>query len=262
MHDLFSLPPPPIGGEATFVALNVQSPPTARARDLAIWLHATDADGLILTELSGGAGSKQLIDDLSRLGYSSLYTPPTARDYAAAILLKRDAVVPIASPEDLGARIACSKLSGKLEGVLVAAYVPSLGPQNHHRRPLFLSKLSKFIAELQQGNTVLVMGDLNVIERGHLPRITAFEAEPLFGYDSFSDLGLVDGYRQLNPDGVDHSWFDRFGVGQRLDHALMSPSLLERTSDCCYLHDVRTKGLSDHSALALRLRRSSDYNSV
>jgi Exonuclease III len=259
MMDLFSQQPAEQSQEhGKFVALNVQSPPPARARQLVGWLQGVDADALVLTELSGASGSRQLISDLCKIGFSALYELPDARDFAVSILLKQSvAIEPIKVPRELGARVACCKINtGAGEVILVGAYIPALGPQNYERRPRFLSRLREFIAHLQERKEpLLVMGDLNIVERDHLPRIAAFEAEAPFAYDIFSHLGLGDGYRHFHPHAGDHSWYDRFGLGQRLDHALMSHGLLARATHCGYLHDVRVTGLSDHSGLILELGR-------
>ena len=62
---------------------------------------------------------------------------------------------------------------------------------------------------------------------------------------------LVDVYRRLHGySREDFSWFLTRGslrVGRRFDHVFCSPDL--RPLSCEYLHEVRERGLSDHSAL-------------
>jgi exonuclease III len=65
------------------------------------------------------------------------------------------------------------------------------------------------------------------------------------------DLTLVDAYRGLHGYGrQEFSWFVKRHarrVGRRFDHVFCSREL--RILRCEYLHDVRERGLSDHSAL-------------
>jgi exonuclease III len=64
---------------------------------------------------------------------------------------------------------------------------------------------------------------------------------------------LVDAYRTLHGYArEDFSWYLKRGsrrIGRRFDHVFCSPGCAD--SRCEYLHDVRDRGLSDHSALQL-----------
>jgi exonuclease III len=62
------------------------------------------------------------------------------------------------------------------------------------------------------------------------------------------EFDLVDVYRLLHGgESGDFSWYTRTGVGRRFDHIFASRSL--NPKECRYLHDFRTSGLSDHSAI-------------
>jgi exodeoxyribonuclease-3 len=95
---------------------------------------------------------------------------------------------------------------------------------------------------------MVLAGDLNVVEPGHLPHLPAFEEHDYAFYTALLTLGLVDAYRTLRPDGSDHSWIsDRYGA-QRLDHTLLSAAVGD-TSACTYDHGPRLRRLTDHAAL-------------
>lgn len=71
------------------------------------------------------------------------------------------------------------------------------------------------------------------------------------------DVGLVDVYRLLHPDGDDRSWVWRGAgreVGRRFDHVLASLSLQPQSMD--YRHEWREPSpghrLSDHSGVVVR----------
>lgn len=52
---------------------------------------------------------------------------------------------------------------------------------------------------------------------------------------------------------MDHSWVGPYDDGYRFDHALVTADLAERVVRCDYVHETRTLGLSDHSAMTLAI---------
>lgn len=83
---------------------------------------------------------------------------------------------------------------------------------------------------------------------GASERWTSGEHNVIVGLRSY-DLGDV--FRELNGYGVEeYSWYWRGRgrrIGRRFDHVFASRRL--RATECRYVHDVRTSGLSDHSAI-------------
>jgi exodeoxyribonuclease-3 len=137
---------------------------------------------------------------------------------------------------------------------IVGVYAPTNGmtADSSTRRQDFQQRLLKHLNAINQP-AMCVIGDLNVIEPGHRPSLPGFEAHDYAFYTGLIDLGLLDAYRALQPQGGDHSWIsDRFG-NQRLDHALISHgagTILE----CAYDHGPRLQQLSDHAALLMTVR--------
>lgn len=247
-----------VSDRVELLALNVQSPPRKRATELARWLLDQNTEWLLLSEVSSGEGSQQLLDDLQRGGYSILGETPSSRDYAAFVLRRGAALSSQqCSSTSLGARVCACRLPDiDVDLVLVNAYVPALGVQNFERRPRFLDDLCDYVRSLQnEGCSILLAGDLNVLERGHSPRVPAFDQEQPHAFDRFIDLGLIDVFRHLHPERVEHSWFDRYGAGQRLDHVLMSRKLLSKVMSLNYVAETRTRRLSDHSAMLASFSR-------
>jgi exonuclease III len=106
---------------------------------------------------------------------------------------------------------------------------------------------SRYLAAISHP-ALCVVGDLNVVEPNHQPRLPAFEEHDYAFYTGLLTLGLRDAYRELNPTGGDHSWINpRFG-SQRLDHTLVSVAAGEIRT-CAYDHTTRADKLSDHAAL-------------
>jgi exodeoxyribonuclease III len=72
--------------------------------------------------------------------------------------------------------------------------------------------------------------------------------------------GLVDAYRHLHPDNVQHTWWDyrqghfHRGLGLRIDLALVSESLAPRLRHCGIARNYRKgKKPSDHAPLTVDL---------
>ncbi|WP_232285482.1 exonuclease/endonuclease/phosphatase family protein [Saccharomonospora marina] len=110
------------------------------------------------------------------------------------------------------------------------------------------------------GEAPLLLGDLNVLEPSHTPAHRGQFAP--FEYAFYTGLtdrhGLLDLFRHLHPDRVEHSWARRADLGYRYDHAHGSAALAERLTSCEYVHETREitadgNWLTDHSGLAVRL---------
>jgi exodeoxyribonuclease-3 len=138
---------------------------------------------------------------------------------------------------------------------LVGLYVPSRGPQ--HRRNedkrAFQDDVTAALPQLIDAYgliPVLVTGDLNVVETGHQPHHRVFGRWEYDFYTSFAANGLTDAFRHHQPDLVEHSWFGLSDRGYRFDHLFITASHTGIVTSCRYLHEPRTSGLSDHSAIA------------
>ncbi|SHG74130.1 hypothetical protein SAMN05444320_11347 [Streptoalloteichus hindustanus] len=69
---------------------------------------------------------------------------------------------------------------------------------------------------------------------------------------------MVDLFRHLHPDRVEHSWSRRTDLRYRYDHTHGSATLTEALTGCEYVHETREltpagSRLTDHSGLAVRL---------
>jgi exonuclease III len=105
----------------------------------------------------------------------------------------------------------------------------------------------------------IMLGDFNAGASGVDAENYRFKADRGFG--ELAGIGLVDLWRREHGDRREHTWFSRSGSGRarrgfRIDHAFASPTLAERVTRCRYDHDVRKRGLSDHSLLIVDLAGS------
>jgi exodeoxyribonuclease III len=102
----------------------------------------------------------------------------------------------------------------------------------------------------RDGRTIIV-GDLNAGRHRLDEEGATFTCTRLLG--QLASLGYVDAWRRMNPEGREFSWFSPDGAGFRIDHALVSQALAPHVALCCYAHQERETGVSDHSALVLGL---------
>jgi exodeoxyribonuclease-3 len=119
------------------------------------------------------------------------------------------------------------------------------------KRPLFqfLQRLPKTFLR----RDTLLMGDFNTgcryWDEGRMDLSLVEEFGAVLG------CGWTDVWRTRNPGVREWSWVEPWGkhVGYRLDHALISPTLLPKVTGVHYSHAEREAGVSDHSALILEL---------
>lgn len=242
---------------------NVQHASLTRAQHQAAWLAAEPtADIVLLTEVSRGAGGRALARDLSDRGYHVLLPKSDDADYRVVLASR---VGPL-RPFDLGVSGWSHRCPAAVIDVgatctlgLVGLYVPSRGPQaarNTAKRAFqsavvdALPRMGPVFGDLTGG--IVIAGDLNVVEPGHIPHHAVFGTWEYDFYRAFAAAGFFDAYRTVALDSVDHSWMGaRSGQGYRFDHIFTNRP--ERLLDCRYLHFPRQNALSDHSAMVATL---------
>ncbi|MCK9924026.1 endonuclease/exonuclease/phosphatase family protein [Frankia sp. AgPm24] len=240
------------------MTFNAQHAAAERAWRQAAWLgRQPDADIVVLTEVGPGPGGHALLDALGHHGYTHLYAPqPDQPDYRTVIASRGTPLSPVSTGIDvLTHRAPAAELHlGGQPLRLLGLYVPSRGPKEHRNEAkrafqhAVAQALPGFLAAFD--GPVIVTGDLNVIEPGHLPHYPVFGRWEYDFYRTFTDIGLTDAYRALHPGTPGHSWYGRGGNGYRFDHTFLTADRLDLTS-CAYLHVPRREGLSDHAAMTV-----------
>jgi exodeoxyribonuclease III len=245
--------------ELRLLVFNAQHASPARARRQAAWLaDCTAADLVILTEVGPGPGGAALIGALSQRGYAAVLAPrPSFAGYGTVLASRQPDLAAVPSGISVlphrGPAAALS-LAGLRIGVL-GLYVPSRGPK--HRRNedkrAFQGAVTKALPGflVRFDGPVIVAGDLNVVEPGHVPHHAVFGDWEYNFYASFAEAGLTDAFRALHPDAAEHSWFGRSGLGYRFDHAFITAKHATLVRSCGYLQEPREQGLSDHAAMTL-----------
>ena len=96
----------------------------------------------------------------------------------------------------------------------------------------------------------VIIGDLNCGIPFEDSETKSFEHTYLF--QLLLKNGWIDAWRSRNKDKREYTWIStKQKNGFRYDHALLSQPLNEKLKAIEYNHEVRIKGLSDHSYLVL-----------
>lgn len=244
--------------ELRLLTMNVQHASAERGRRQAHWLAAQEgADVLVLTEVGYNASSQALMTALAQLGYIYVLALPSVsgRPDFRTVLASRSATLEavrfsVGLPHRAPA--AQVRIGEHTVGVL-GLYVPSRADLLKKRtfQNDVMAALPAFLRQFP--GPVVVSGDFNVLEPSHTPRYPTFRSWEYGFYDAFENAGLVDAFRHLHPDAAEHSWFSHMGSGYRYDHTFVSAGQTASIRSCQYVHEPRELGLTDHSAMLLRL---------
>ncbi|MGQ0840239.1 endonuclease/exonuclease/phosphatase family protein [Actinokineospora sp.] len=249
----------------SLITVNVGAPSLDRARRQLRWLADRGEDVLVLTETKATAGSQFLAEEFTSAGYAVTFPDHTPGELGVMIVSKL-----ASTPDPLGA--AMDYLPARAAGVVldttdgplrvVGAYVPSRDATlvKTERKTIWIQRFHQALDSTATDAPLLLLGDLNVLEPTHTPTHRGQFAP--FEYGFYTGLterhGLVDLFRHLHPNAVEHSWARRADLGYRYDHAHGSRVLAQRLTACEYVHETREAGidgarLTDHSGLAVCL---------
>jgi exodeoxyribonuclease-3 len=187
-------------------------------------LAARDEDVLVLTEIKDSAGCRLLADAFIVAGYHVSYPKPDHGDYGVMIVSRIQA-----RPDDFGDRvgylasraaaITVPTASGSIH--VIGAYVPSrdASVEKTERKRKWLAACTAALVSRDHSQPTILLGDLNVVEPDHQPRYRFFAPfEYAFYRQLTDDCSLIDAFRALHPEKIEHSWVGRTGDGYRYDH--------------------------------------------
>ncbi|MFC3898029.1 endonuclease/exonuclease/phosphatase family protein [Lentzea rhizosphaerae] len=249
----------------SLLTVNVGAPSIDRARRQLHWLAARPEDVLVLTETKATAGSVFLAEAFTAAGYSVTFPEHAHGELGVMIVSKLATTLdPLGAALDYLPARAAGVIVDTDEGPLrvVGVYVPSRDAtlEKTDRKKTWLVRFGEALKRTASDESLVVLGDLNVLEPGHQPAHRGQFAQ--FEYDFYTGLtklhDLADLFRHLHPELVEHSWARRPELGYRYDHAHGSPAVVQRLMACDYVHETRELSpdgtrLTDHSGLAVRL---------
>lgn len=245
--------------ELRLTAANVEGAPASRTPQLLSWLYGSGANALVLSEVRFGPGARQLVSDLEASGYTVRIGDPGPDDtYAVAVATKGYATtaVPLSffTPRMTGVRLETHL--GPVDIIGLYSLTNGMSAESSQRRHAFQEKVLAALHEhlkTEPDVPMAVAGDFNILEPGHKPPCDLFAEHDYAFYRGLLALGLTDAYRHLNPDGADVTWYGPQG-GQRLDHTLLSTALVPSVHSCRPDHTIRSRKISDHSAITTVLQ--------
>ncbi len=242
----------------------------ARLDHVKAWLATREPDVLLLQELKGTDFPASVFEEL---GYRSAAV--TQKAYNGVAILSRHPIETLSTTlagddQDSHARF----VEVLIEGIrVVNIYLPNGNPVGTDK---FAYKLAWMDRLAQQMSTwlltstpTLIGGDFNVIPEDidcHKPsswvRDALFQPESRARYRALLELGYTDAFRSLHPGQTGlFTFWDYFrqafehNRGIRIDHFLLSPTLLDRLEACEIDTAPRAQDRpSDHTPIVVQLR--------
>ena len=239
------------------------------------WLNANAIDILAIQET-------KLTDDLfpiaacEALGFKASFSGQKTYNGVATLVRQpaqiSDPVINIPGSSDHEKRVLAITAHNIR---IINVYVPngqSVGSEKYHYKLNWLAQLAAWVAEeLKRYPRLIILGDFNIAPSDkdvHDPDrwrdqvlVSAPERE---AFSKLIELGFYDGFRALQEEKVDFSWWDyrqgafRRNWGLRIDHILVSESLIGACSACVI--DRAPRGWerpSDHAPVILTLEESA-----
>lgn len=244
--------------------MNLQNPSLERAKKQIEWIEKIQANLIILTEAKNSKGCSYIYSLLEEKGYQIYisYCSKKNHEYTDEYFViiavknitakKRNFPIPF-----LENRINVVQIESNIGPIhFFGLYVPThneFDKLKNKKKEIFQKSFMKSFNEYittYNPFSIIISGDLNVLEPNHIPQVKHFKQWEYF-YKYFIDMGMIDPFKELN-DEMDYSWMGHH-YSLRLDHFLISLNLLEHTNKCHYMHETRIKKISDHSAMLLEI---------
>ncbi len=231
-------------------------------------MQAISPDVICLQETKADAEQVAIaVADLS--GYHVFANAADKKGYSGTAILSK--VAPLSIQYDMGidehdheGRIVCAEYN---DFFLVCVYVPNSGselarlPYRQQWDADFLTYLKK----CEETKPVVICGDLNVAHQAidlarpkeNYNKAAGYMQEEIDGMNRFVEAGLVDTFRNANPDLAKYSWWSyRAGareknVGWRIDYFLASEAFLNRISATEIYNDILG---SDHCPVGITIK--------
>ncbi len=216
-----------------------------RAPDILDVIEKEQPDIVTLQEFRHGSSKEVLLEGLAKMGLDEQFVPETnsARDNSLIIASQYSFQATIFSRGgDIPARAIQAFFPDLAELNLIAVHLPQ-----KKKQPPYLHALLDLDKRHLQENS-LIIGDFNCGIPFEDSETKSFEHSYLF--QQLLQKGWVDAWRSRNKNKREFTWIStKQKNGFRYDHALASPSFDREIKAVRYDHEVRLKGVSDHSLM-------------
>lgn len=260
-------------GLLKIMTLNIGNPSLQRAQRQIEWLEHQDEDVFILTETKVSEGCLYLerhfgedgatLFDYGKKAEFNVYTPKSQTGDLGVMVLSRFPIIKANSCFDNTSPFFSRMLdviidfNGHKVGIM-GLYVPSRDSSEEKiaRKKNFVIQYLLYLKQISATRNIpyIICGDLNILEKNHVPHYTNFFKWEYDFYDRFEHFGYTDAFRFLYPSAREYSWVGRTNDGYRYDHCFISKELAPCLIDCSYVHTTRQIPITDHSAMIMTLR--------
>jgi exodeoxyribonuclease-3 len=250
------------------ISYNVNGIRSAVRKGFYEWLQTDPADIICLQEVKA---QKEDIDiaTLEEIGFDTHWFCAQKKGYSGVGVLskiKADNVI-------CGNKIEQSDIEGRVIRVdfgditLINAYFPSgtMGEARQAYKYRWLDEFLNFLNELRKGRPKLIIcGDYNIAHKEidiHNPKgnkkTTGFLPEERAWFDKFIENGYVDGFREVNKEQHQYTWWNQIrpsireeNKGWRIDYINLTENLWNTVVDAKVLPQIKH---SDHCPVYLEL---------
>jgi exodeoxyribonuclease-3 len=229
------------------VALNIRSGGGTRAGRLCGYLDSLDPDTVLLSEWRNNVSGVAFVNWAEDRGMS--HAALTDGCTANGVFLASLDPFATESASPIGRAAGCLMLARFQRTMLLVCYFPQLTA-----KAAFFDRCLELAREHQAAPFVLV-GDLNT---GNQLADRCEGAGKYYCAEHFDRLvsmaGLSDLWRHTNGASREWTWHSTKGNGFRIDHALGNGAFVASAAPICtYDHRARETGLTDHSAVVVRI---------
>lgn len=251
------------------ITYNVNGIRSAIRKGFIDWLRTDPADIVCLQEIKANEADIDRVA-IESAGYRGYFFSAQKKGYSGVAILTK------LQPDNVeyGHGNEQSDFEGRViradfnDITLISVYFPS-GTSGHHRQSYKYTWLDEFLDYLNELKTtrhkLIVCGDYNIAHKEidlHNPiankKTTGFLPEERAWFDKFLENGFVDGFRQLNKDALQYSWWNVLrpsnrleNKGWRIDYVNVTTNLKDQICDVRIFPEVKH---SDHCPVYLELK--------
>ncbi len=251
------------------ISYNVNGIRSAIKRGFIDWLATNPADVICLQEVKAHQNDIP-VDAIEITGYKSYWFCAQKKGYSGVAILTK------ITPDNIvyGNKIEQSDFEGRIiradfgEVTLINAYFPS-GTSGEHRQVykyIWLEEFLEFLNELKkERKKLIVCGDYNIAHTEidiHNPvsnkKTTGFLPEERAWFDKFLANDFIDGFRHLNKELHQYTWWNVLrpttrleNKGWRIDYINVTQNLKDNIADVKIYPEVKH---SDHCPVYVEIK--------